>query len=162
MYQPNDYLKKAVQSGDIRKVRGALVGIIQADPSFRTEELSNAIRYCKNNEMDPFEQLEDSELPINEDKSSWDIKYFSLAETYLHSNFTEKRLNHVKEVGQAVNIHKTGKANEDGIQENKKPSASGNPIPKDKMEKNERSRQVIVAIMGILLAALIALILSHV
>lgn len=99
MYQPNSFLQKAVESGDADRVRGALVGIIQSDPGFRTGELENALAYVKAHGINPFDTQDDPQLPMTNERT---LSYFASAVTYLRANFTQNRLKHVQEVGRAT------------------------------------------------------------
>ena len=102
MYQPTSFLEKAVIGGDPRTVRGALIGIIHADPSFSTKEFSYALQYAKENGVQVFELENNEALTMEMDSAKWDLDYFATAVTYLQANFTAERLAHVKQVSQAT------------------------------------------------------------
>lgn len=98
MFQPSNPLRQAVESGDAYKVRGALIGIIQADPGFQTGKLDDAISYAESHSVSPFEAQNDPQLPMNSEET-WDSAYFASSVTYLRENFTKERLEHVRKVG---------------------------------------------------------------
>lgn len=98
MFQPSNSLRQAVESGNAYKVRGALIGIIQADPGFQTGRLDDAISYAESHGVSPFEAQNDPQLPMSSEEA-WDSAYFASSVTYLRENFTKDRLEHVRKVG---------------------------------------------------------------
>ena len=102
MFRPNPFLKESVENKDVSMVRGALVGILQADPVTATSELEESIRYAEENGVDVFAQENDSSLSVNLNKEEWTDRYFARTLTYLRHNFTKERLLHAIEVGRAT------------------------------------------------------------
>lgn len=102
MFKPNPFLKESVENKDVSMVRGALVGILQADPVTATSELENSIRYAEENGIDVFAQESDPSLSVNMNKEDWNDRYFARTLTYLRHNFTKERLLHAIEVGRAT------------------------------------------------------------
>lgn len=95
MYTPNQFLEKTVSSGDVFRVRGAITGIIQANPQNRGNEVENAIQYAEKNGIAVFVSDDDPTLEMVSDEGQWDSDYFASAVTYLQANFTRARLAHV-------------------------------------------------------------------
>lgn len=98
MYQPTNFMKKAVEEGNVDRVRGALTGVIQSDPGFETKDFDQALAYVRSNGINPFVEENDPTLPLTDD--------FSTALTYLRNNFTQERLEHIRKVGKATHPQK--------------------------------------------------------
>lgn len=163
-YQPNSFLRQAIQNHHLGNIRSALVGIIQSDPLYETKDLDAAINYLHDDEgIDIVEdRISDPQLPINQNRSEWTSDYFATALVYLRNDFTKERLEHVKEV--SIATHEDMKAppklgntqNKQSTQEQKLRvnHDSGNaPHP-------TRGRQVAMLVTGavILLAAVVLVI----
>lgn len=103
-YQPNSFLRQAVQNHHLGNIRSALVGIIQSDPLYETKDLDEAIKYLHDEGIDIVkEDIDpDPQLPINNNRAEWTSDYFATALVYLRNDFTKKRLEHVKEVSIAT------------------------------------------------------------
>jgi hypothetical protein len=106
MFTPSKMLQKymSVQPRDMFGVVGALIGYINADPQFKTNEFEQAIQYVLNNgfnESELFAEFDES-LLFETDPSKWDEEYYSFARVYLKDNFCRKRIDHVKAVAKKL------------------------------------------------------------
>lgn len=102
MFQPTPFLKESVENKDLDMIRGALIGILQADPATKTHKLENGIRYAESYGINVFEEEMNPKYQINNNKDEWDSRYFARALAYLSNNFTKERLLHAIEVGRAT------------------------------------------------------------
>ena len=81
-------------------IHGELIGYINGDPKFKTNEFDEAIKYTISQgikESELFDQFDPSK-EIEEDKSKWDEDYYSHELLYLQENFCKKRIAHVKQI----------------------------------------------------------------
>ena len=106
MFTPSNMLLKYVnaEKRDIYDIVGALMGYINADPQFRTNDFDDAVNYVitqgvsENELFAPF----DAELEFEEDSTKWDDDYYSYARVYLKDNFCRKRISHVKDIARKL------------------------------------------------------------
>ena len=102
MFQPNQFLKESCDNKNVEYVRGALIAIMQADPTTKTNKLENSIRYAEDCGISVFEEETDPDLLINSNSCEWDSRYYARTLAYLNNNFTKERLLHAIEVGRAI------------------------------------------------------------
>jgi len=102
MFEPTELLKEYMreQPRNMRHIIGALIGYLNADPHFETDDLKSAISYVLNNGVkkeELFSEL-DTSVELSSDEDSWDDDYYYLAIVRLQSNFCKERLAHVRAV----------------------------------------------------------------
>lgn len=92
------------QPRDMYDIVGALMGYINADPGFKTNDFEEAIQYVLKNGVSESELFEafDPEYKFEEDSSKWDEDYYSYSQVYLKKNFCKKRISHVKDVAKKL------------------------------------------------------------
>lgn len=106
MFTPSNMLVKYLNASpkDIYDIIGALIGYINADPGFKTNDFDEAVRYVLDHDItreqlfSPF----DASKPLVSDKAKWDEEYYSFARVYLKNNFCPERIQHIKAVGKYV------------------------------------------------------------
>lgn len=163
MYMPNQFLEKAVAGGDDYIVRGAITGIIRANPCNENGEVDNAVKYAEEHGIMVFDEKNDPALEMIMDESKWTREYYATAVTYLQENFTRARLAHVLVVSKKTHpaaMVPAGYAPQQlqGAQrEAGKPGAGQGP----EASKKDRSRSlpVVLAGVGVALAALVVYLL---
>jgi hypothetical protein len=105
-FEPSRFLQRTLDASprNIYDIIGALMGYINADPGFKTDDFDKAIKYVLSQGVSKNELFEDfnPKYDFEEDQSKWDEDYYSFARVYLKDNFCEKRINHVKAVGKKV------------------------------------------------------------
>jgi len=106
MFTPSNMLLKYLNAEpkDMYDIVGALMGYINADPTFKTNDFKAAVDYVLNHGVTR-EQLFtafDSELDFEEDSSKWNEEYYSYARVYLKENFCIKRINHVEAIARKL------------------------------------------------------------
>ena len=79
-----------------------LVRIIYSDPGFKTEDFEKTLKAIEANIKNTNcpEIIVPHEGNINLDKTKWDEDYYCQALAELRGNFSQERINHVKEVGE--------------------------------------------------------------
>ncbi|MCM1166932.1 MAG: hypothetical protein NC401_13085, partial [Ruminococcus sp.] len=101
-FTPSNVLQRALQTGDMYEIAGALIGYIDADPQFRTNDFDMALNYVLSNGVSEAQLFKtfDPSYRFEEDTNVWDIddRYYSYARLYLEENFCRKRIEHVKAV----------------------------------------------------------------
>lgn len=106
MFSPSNMLQKYLnaQPRVMYDIVGALMGYINADPSFKTNDFENAIQYVLEHGVSESELYEafDSDYRFEEDPAKWDEDYYSYSQVYLKKNFCEKRISHVKAVAKKL------------------------------------------------------------
>ena len=102
MFEPSNLLLEYLnaQPRDMFDVVGALIGYINADPHFETEDFVKAINYVLKNGVTESELFApfDDKLEVKEDPATWDEDYYSYAIVRLKKNFCKKRIAHVKAI----------------------------------------------------------------
>ena len=102
MFVPSNMLQKylAAQPRDMYDIVGALMGYINADPYFKTNEFDEALKYVLRNGVSENELFQsfNSEIDYQTDESKWDEDYYAYSRVYLKDNFCRKRIEHVKAV----------------------------------------------------------------
>lgn len=102
MFTPSNMLQKylAAQPRDMYDIVGALMGYINADPYFKTNEFDEALKYILRNGVSENELFQsfNSEIDFQTDESKWDEDYYAYSRVYLKDNFCRKRIEHVKAV----------------------------------------------------------------
>ena len=94
----DEYKNNPTDKRSMYHIHGALIGYINRDPKFKTNEFDDAIKYTISQgikESELFDQFDPSK-EIEEDKSKWDEDYYSHELVYLQDNFCKKRIAHVK------------------------------------------------------------------
>lgn len=148
------YLESAVEKRSIEDIRGALKGIIDADPAFLTGRFDEALRYLHDRGLDVYEP-DNPEFPMRE--SGWDKAYFSLVLTHLSYNFSAARIAHLRAVGAQVMA-------DDPVyrpQETAAPITEPAAIPKSQASTGKRRRFPAVPVLAVLIT-LLALILLRI
>lgn len=104
-FKPGKLLERTLKDSNRNRkaVIGALLGYINADPYFKTNDFEDALDYVLShgytkNEL--FESFNNKDYPIIADQTKWDKEYYALAMVDLKDNFSIKRIEHVKEVGE--------------------------------------------------------------
>lgn len=106
MFTPSKMLQNYMnaQPRDMFDIVGALMGYINADPQFKTNDFEQAIQYVLSNgvsEGELFAEFDES-VEFEEDSSNWNEEYYSFARVYLKDNFCKKRIDHVRAVAKKL------------------------------------------------------------
>lgn len=106
MFTPSNMLLSylSAQPRDMFDIVGALLGYINADPMFKTNDFEQAVRYVLSHGVtkeELFDQF-DSGVDFEENPANWNEEYYSYARVYLKDNFCEKRIAHVKAVAKKL------------------------------------------------------------
>jgi hypothetical protein len=99
----DDRLNKAIAEKDLSRIRQILSGFITADQGFSKSVLDDKIRYCERmgfSEDELFEEFDGDRF--NENSDEWDSAYFTKQRVKFDSNFSRKRLEHLKQVGRKL------------------------------------------------------------
>lgn len=106
MFTPSNMLLKYLnaQPRDIYDIVGALMGYINADPYFKTNDFDMAIQYVITHGVSEDELYSsfDPSLDYDENMEAWNDEYYSYARVFLKDNFCKKRIAHVKAVAQKL------------------------------------------------------------
>lgn len=168
MFSPSNMLQKylSAQPRDIYDIVGALMGYINADPSFKTNDFERAIQYVIEqgvSESDLFEAF-NPEFRFEEDSTKWDEDYYSYAQVYLKKNFCKKRIAHVKAVAKKLYPSTANvQASRSTAVPNKQVNNVGTAGKKSQSQQHSVKKQekvptgviVIIAVVAIVLLALI-------
>ena len=85
-----------VRSGDVMTVRSALIDSLICDRTFRT--FDEALQYASSQ----LPVIEEHDGKAFEPKSAWNRRYLNLQKAELSSNFSQARIDHLKDVIKAV------------------------------------------------------------
>ena len=106
MFTPSKMLQNylSAQPRDMFDIVGALMGYINADPQFKSNDFEQAIQYVLTHGVSEEELFAtfDASIDFENDSSKWDGEYYSFARVYLKDNFCKKRINHVKAVARKL------------------------------------------------------------
>ena len=154
MVLSDSYLARSVQAGDVFKVRGAIIGIIRAEPGRSRADVNEALEYTQKHSVDVFETENDDERSIIDDPAKWDLGYYAEALAYLQMNFTKERLEHVLLVSEKIHPAPAAQTAVQPHLVHTDPSQSGGP------SKKPQSRLIKAAIaIGIAATLIIILII---
>lgn len=152
MFKPNRLVQECIENSDVRGLKGALVGIIFSDRSFKSGDFDNTLSYIKNktniNIMERFDNGELLSNKINSGKVTEDD--FEEAVYNLKVNFCEERIKDVKKLAKVLYgknnaIQTTGRA---GQSQGKKHQSHQNV-------KNQSSNGTLI-VAGVVTVAAIA------
>lgn len=106
MFTPSKMLLQYLntQPRDMYDIVGALMGYINADPTFKTNDFELAIKFVLDHGVSTNELFTefDEDIEYEEDPSKWNEEYYSFARVYLKDNFCEKRIKHVKSIAKKL------------------------------------------------------------
>ena len=97
MYKPSEYLVAAVGNRNMIQIHNELCSIIHKDPSFITRDFNDALGYVKSSGVVGVIQPHDQAATLP--KASWDKEYWAQVVSDLMDNFSEERIQHVREIG---------------------------------------------------------------
>lgn len=92
------------QPRDMFDIVGAIMGYINADPQFKTNDFEQAIQYVLKSgisESELFAEF-DENIEYEADESKWSEEYYSYARVYLKDNFSKERIDHVKAIAKKL------------------------------------------------------------
>lgn len=92
----SEEFKRNVQAGDVVTVRSALVDYLISDRTFKT--FDEALSYASSQ----LPVIEDHDGKAFEPTAAWDMRYLNLQKAALSFNFSQARIDHLKDVIKAV------------------------------------------------------------
>ena len=96
----SQYLEASISNRDIKGIRGALKGIIDGDPAFKTGRYDSAVQYIIENGISESEIYEPNDTKYAQlPPSEWSKDYYYKVLTYLSYNFSRARIEHLRAVG---------------------------------------------------------------
>lgn len=108
-FNPNETYISAIRKGETGVLKALLVGIISGDPTFATNEFLEASKYIETEserlngcKLSLFEQYSKQEDEYNQEKKEWNENYFQMQLVWLRDNFSQERIQKIKEIGQEV------------------------------------------------------------
>lgn len=156
-FKPGKLLERTLKESNRNRktVIGALLGYINADPYFKSNDFKDALDYVLShgytkNEL--FESFNNKEYPIIKDKMKWDKEYYALAMVDLKDNFSIERIEHVKEVGTFL-----GKSTSTAKDKSKN-KATIEEVPKKKVQTGSSYDLIVKAIMILIVLLVIYII----
>lgn len=118
MFKPNEMLNKYISKKPIDRygIIGALIGYINIDPKFQTNNFNLALDFVFKNGVSKTSLYEsfNPDFDFETNKEKWNLDYYSLARVCLKENFCPERIKHVKEVANylfANEVSETTKSN---------------------------------------------------
>lgn len=176
MFTPSKMLQNYMnaQPRDMFDIVGALMGYINADPQFKTNNFEQAIQYVLNNgvsESELFARFDDS-VDFEADSSKWNEEYYAFARVYLKDNFCKKRIAHVKAVAKKLypSVSTPKPVAQPTSQNTQTISQTGGVQSTGKKSQSQQSRQnqnssipvklIVVAVVVILLAVVVVKLLG--
>ena len=101
-FRPSRLLEDALKGTDAYYIVGAVIGYINADPYFVTDDFRVALKYTLSKAKVEIIQEYDDQYEMITDQSKWDEEYYSYQRVYLKENFCYKRIDHVEKVGRFI------------------------------------------------------------
>ena len=142
MFKPSNYLQESLNEHPQvrRNIIGALIGYINADQAFETNDFDNAIQYALQHGIsrnDLFQPYDTSKNKIDNNRSNWDESYYALTKVRLKANFCQERIDHCKEV--AHYLYPNGFKNQKAASTPNERTSS-NPMTQQKGSDNVRKK----------------------
>lgn len=176
MFTPSNMLESylCARPRDMFDIVGALMGYINADPAFRSNDFDQAVQYVLDHGVSGQELFAvfDKDIEFNEDPSKWNEEYYSYARVYLKDNFCEKRIAHVKAVARKLyptdepmrTAAPVNTGERSTVQKNTQSGSTDSPVKKVKSQQYPVGGQstvptvtkVVIAATAIVLLALVA------
>lgn len=142
MFIPSNYLEKSLENyrknknyETRRAVVASLIGYINADQAFETDDFDSAIQYALQHGIsrnDLFQPYDTSKNKIDNNRSNWDESYYALTKVRLKANFCQERIDHCKEV--AHFIYHNGLIKNDSVYEKELPKDFINLVKQNKTD----------------------------
>lgn len=169
MFTPSNMLKSYLDARprDMYDIVGALMGYVNADPAFATDDFEQAVKYVLTQGVSERELFAafDEELDFEEDSSKWDERYYSYARVYLKDNFCKKRIAHVKAVARKlypVTVQAQSEVAGSGASKNAGSKGVDSSLKKSRSRQNQTKKKnvlpmavkLLIAVMLIVLLAL--------
>lgn len=92
----SDYLRESIAGGNIRDIRGALLGYVEMDPAFKSSMFLDAIDYVAGVGFSVYESHDQS---LFAQEGCPDTDRFYQIKTHLHHNFSQERVLELMRVG---------------------------------------------------------------
>lgn len=124
----SEEFKRNVQAGDVVTVRSALVDYLISDRTFKT--FDEALSYASSQ----LPVIEEHDGKVFEPKAAWDMRYLNLQKAALSFNFSQARIDHLKDVIKAVMPAEVS---------NTPAAASSARVPKEKTSGGRTGRIVV-------------------
>lgn len=132
-------VKKAVQTGDVKRLKYIFVDSLDVDPTF--ENYKEDFDYCSQNNI-----FENHEVltKLQKEPSNWTFDYWKSLKKDLTKNFSKKRLLHMTEVAKVIYKDKVERLKKERNQYNN-PQIEEKPVKEEVKFKpsNEKSTQNI-------------------
>lgn len=182
MFRPSNMLQNYLNTEprDMFDIVGALMGYVNSDPSFKTNDFEEAIQYVLNHGVSKKELFApfDPSIDFEEDYNKWDEEYYSFARVYLKDNFCEKRITHVKAVAKWLYPSTAPTQSSNGVKPISKPAsttisphAGGQQATGKKIQSQQnhgghnstrhfRTKAVVAVVAIVLLALIIGIVLG--
>lgn len=100
-FQPQNFLKNAVESEKLKETRIGLSTYLSKNPANIDGEVSHALKYSQDKFGAKLWDEYDGR-PLEQDKSKWTKDYLGYLKSDLRNNFSEERFNHILDVGRKV------------------------------------------------------------
>lgn len=142
MFKPSKYLQDSLSEHpqNRRNIVASLIGYINADQAFETDNFDKAVEYALQHgisKSELFQPYNTSENKIEDNHSKWDEAYYALAQVYLKVNFCQERIDHCKEV--AHYLYPNGFKNQKAASAPNE-CTSSNPVTQQKGSDNVRKK----------------------
>lgn len=176
MFTPSKMLQNYMkaQPRDRFDIIGALMGYINADPQFKTNDFEQAIQYVLSSGISESELFAafDESIDFETDSTKWNEEYYSFARVYLKDNFCKKRIAHVKAVAKKLYPSVTAPQPVTQLtrQNLQTPTQMGGIQSAGKKSQSQQSQQsqcgatpikLIVAVVVVILLAVVIVMLSR-
>ncbi len=162
MFEVSKVLKKYLEEKPVNttNIIGALIGYINSDPKFLTNDFDEALKYVLKSGISESElyQIFEKDSSFIDDEENWNNEYFALALVYLKQNFCKERIAHVKAISKK--IHKENEKKSSTIQSTNRGSDEG----KHKSQQNKTTQKnvgAIIPIVGIIAFVMLALLIVN-
>lgn len=180
MFTPSNMLLHYLNAEprDMFDIVGALMGYINADPQFKTDDFEQAVQYVLSHGVTEDELFApfNKDIEFEEEPSKWNEEYYSFARVYLKDNFSRKRIEHVKAVARKLYPRKASEqkvmqtvsektrnssAQMGGSQSNRKKTQSQQYDREEKTQMSSATKVMIAVVVIVLLALVIGLIAAR-
>lgn len=164
---PSELLRRRLdeQPRNMRRIVGAIIGFINADPRFNTNRFDEGVKYVLRqgiSESELFSVYQPMEGDLFREPEKWDEQYYSLSLVRLKDNFCKERIEHVKAIARKLYPREQVQP-----AHQERPQAAGKaqdrnggvPPKKAKGQQDRQDRMVqatrIIAVAALLLAVIV-------
>ena len=154
----SDYLRESLAGGNLREIRGALLGYVEMDPAFKTSMFLDAVKYAEEQGFSVYAKHDPS---ITVESGLSDKDRFYQIQTGLYHNFSQERVRELMQVGKkCMQDAPVYRVTDSSLNSQSGKSASSEKKPEDSPRKKAEGQDRRMAARRWMVPAILAVILT--